>query len=90
MQRRKTIGNSFGFIDPSESRLRRDTDALNYPDGPYSAECVEEEFCELRLLGILGSCARPCNPSHLATLRNTAGLTSPYGKGVFGSNRRGK
>jgi hypothetical protein len=31
MQRRKTIGNSFGFIEPSESRLRRDTDALNYP-----------------------------------------------------------
>jgi hypothetical protein len=36
MQRRKTIGNSFGFIEPSESRLRRDTDALNYPNGPYS------------------------------------------------------
>jgi hypothetical protein len=31
MQRRKTIGNSFGFIEPSESRLGRDTDALNYP-----------------------------------------------------------
>jgi hypothetical protein len=22
---------------------------------PYSAECVEEEFCELRLYGVLGS-----------------------------------
>jgi hypothetical protein len=22
---------------------------------PYSPECVEEKFCELRLLGILGS-----------------------------------
>jgi hypothetical protein len=31
MQRSKTIGNSFGFIEPSESRLGRDTDALNYP-----------------------------------------------------------
>ena len=48
MQRRKTIGNSFGFIEPSESRLGRDTDALNYPNGPYSSECVELEFCELR------------------------------------------
>jgi hypothetical protein len=48
MQRRKTIGNSFGFIEPSESRLRRDTDALNYPNGPYSPECVEEEFSEVR------------------------------------------
>ena len=53
MQRRKTIGNSFGFIEPSESRLRRDTDALNYPNGPYSPECVEVEFCELRLEGVL-------------------------------------
>jgi hypothetical protein len=48
MQRRKTIGNSFGFIEPSESRLRRDTEALNYPNGPYSAECVEGEFSEVR------------------------------------------
>ena len=47
MQRRKTIGNSFGFIEPSESRLRRDTDALNYPNGPYSPECVEGKFCEV-------------------------------------------
>jgi hypothetical protein len=31
MQRRKTIGSSFGFIEPSESRLGRGTDALNYP-----------------------------------------------------------
>ena len=51
MQRRKTIGNSFGFIEPSESRLGRDTDALNYPNGPYSSECVEGEFCELRREG---------------------------------------
>jgi hypothetical protein len=55
MQRRKTIGNSFGFIEPSEGRLRRDTDALNYPNGPYSPECVEDEFCELRLYGVLRS-----------------------------------
>jgi hypothetical protein len=48
MQRRKTIGNSFGFIEPSESRLRRDTDALNYPNGPYSPECMEGKFSELR------------------------------------------
>jgi hypothetical protein len=48
MQRSKTIGNSFGFIEPSESRLRRDTDALNYPNGPYSSECVEGEFSEVR------------------------------------------
>ena len=26
---------------------------------------MEYEFCELRLLGILGSCASPCNPSYL-------------------------
>jgi hypothetical protein len=58
MQRRKTIGNSFGFIEPSESRLGRDTDALNYPNGPYSSECVEGEFCELRLLGLLRSSRR--------------------------------
>jgi hypothetical protein len=49
MQRRKTIGNSFGYIEPSESRLRRDTDALNYPNGPYSPECVEGEFSEVRI-----------------------------------------
>ena len=58
MQRRKTIGNSFGFIEPSESRLRRDTDALNYPNGPYSPECVEVEFCELRRHGVLGGSLR--------------------------------
>src|SRR5919112_5914280 len=44
---------------------------------PYSPKCVEGEFCELRLLGILGSCASPCNASYLTTLRNTAGLISP-------------
>jgi hypothetical protein len=49
MQRSKTIGNSFGFIEPSESRLRRDTDALNYPNGPYSPECVEVEFSEVHI-----------------------------------------
>src|SRR5215208_6788853 len=33
-------------------------------------------------MGILGSCARPCNPSYLSSLFNTAGLTSPvtYGR----------
>jgi hypothetical protein len=41
MQRRTTIGNSFGFTEPSESRLRCDTDALNYPNGPYSPTFVE-------------------------------------------------
>ena len=49
MQSRKTIGNSFGFIEPSESRLRHYTDALNYPNGPYSPECVEVEFSEVHL-----------------------------------------
>jgi hypothetical protein len=49
MRRRKTIGNSFGFIEPSESRLRRDTDALNYLNGPYSSKCVEGEFFEVGL-----------------------------------------
>jgi hypothetical protein len=48
MQRSKTIGNSFAFIELSESRLGRDTAALNYPNGPYSPECVEEEFSEVR------------------------------------------
>jgi hypothetical protein len=46
-QRRKTIGNSFGFIEPSESRLRRDTDALNYPNKPCSAKRVEWGFSEV-------------------------------------------
>ncbi len=32
---------------------------------------------ELRMYVVLGSCVRPCNLSYLATLRNTAGLTSP-------------
>jgi hypothetical protein len=34
-----------------------------YPAGgdlsPYAPECVEEEFCELRLLRILGRSAQP-------------------------------
>jgi hypothetical protein len=61
MQRRKTIGNSFGFIEPSESRLRRDTDALNYPNGPYSPECVEVEFyeVELPLYGVIRRSPKP-------------------------------
>jgi hypothetical protein len=41
MQRRRTIGDSFGFIEPSESSLRRESAALNYPNGHYSPECVE-------------------------------------------------
>jgi hypothetical protein len=45
MQRKKTIGNSFGFIEPSESRLRRDTDALNYPQWTL--------FIGVRRIGIL-------------------------------------
>jgi hypothetical protein len=38
---------------------------------------------ELRITEILGSCVRPCNPSYLISLYNTAGLTSPalWGKG---------
>src|SRR5215204_7520634 len=32
------------------------------------------EFSEVRIQGILGSCARPCNPSYLAALRDTARL----------------
>jgi hypothetical protein len=40
----------------------------------YSPKCLEGEFCELRLLGVLGSCARLCNPSHLSSLVNWAGL----------------
>jgi hypothetical protein len=63
MQRRKTIRNSFGFIEPSESRLRRDTDALNYPNGPYSPECVEEEFCEVHLARV-GPCSSTPRPAH--------------------------
>ena len=59
MQSRKTIGNSFGFIEPSESRLRHNTDALNYPNGPYSAECVEEQFCDLPHYGVLPSSRPP-------------------------------
>jgi hypothetical protein len=38
---------------------------------------MEGKFCELRQIGFLGSCASPCNTSYLATLPNTAGLTSP-------------
>src|SRR5829696_6277044 len=34
-------------------------------------------FSEVRFKGVLGSCARPCNPSYLYSLYNTAGLTSP-------------
>jgi hypothetical protein len=64
MQRRKTIGNSFRFIEPRKSRLRRDTDALDFPNGPYSPECVEGIFCELRRDGVLRSsscgCSRNC------------------------------
>ena len=45
--------------------------------GWYSPKCVEDEFCELRLYRILGSCASPCSHSYLSSLRNTAGLTSP-------------
>jgi hypothetical protein len=57
MQRRKTIGNSFGFIEASESRLRRDTDALNYLNEPYSPKCVEGVFSEVELpfYGVLRS-----------------------------------
>jgi hypothetical protein len=57
---------SFGPRDPSTRGVLR-----------YSRECVEVEFCELRHNGVLGSCARPCNPAYLVALYNAAGLTSP-------------
>src|SRR5215208_5095798 len=47
----------------------------------YSPECVEGEFYEVRGDGVLGSCAKPCNPSYLTSLCNTAGLTSPALRG---------
>jgi hypothetical protein len=47
----------------------------------HSPECVEKEFCELRLLGILRSSSKHSSPIHrrvLTWLRwSTAGLTSP-------------
>ena len=56
MQRRKTIGNSFGFIEPSESRLRRDTGALNYPQWTL--------LTRVRGIRILGSSyPRSCIPT---------------------------
>jgi hypothetical protein len=46
----------------------------------------EGEFSEvgLRLKGILGSCASPCNPSYLSSLVNWAGLSRvpPFGMGA--------
>ena len=33
-------------------------------------------FTQFPAIGVLGSCASPCNPSYLTSLINTAGLTS--------------
>src|SRR5215213_9929717 len=44
----------------------------------------EGVFSEVRGDGVLGSCVRPCYPSYLATLRNTAGADHPaldHGRG---------
>src|SRR5829696_692407 len=40
----------------------------------YSPECVEDEFCEVRIRTILRSCACLCNPSYLPLLYNWTGL----------------
>ena len=60
MQRRKTIGNSFGFIEPSESRLRRDTDALNYPQWTLFTGVRGIEILRTSPFGVSAKFANPC------------------------------
>jgi hypothetical protein len=52
-----TLQPAVGALILAFNEARADETSM-IPFGAYSPECVEEEFCELRLLGILGSWPR--------------------------------
>src|SRR5829696_2584074 len=58
---RKSIRSSFASR-PSLELYETDRGYSNTGSCPYSLNVVEKEFCELRLLGILGSCAFRLSP----------------------------
>ena len=56
---------------------RRESVATNTNGSVRNGAIVRRNSREILIIAILGSCASPCNPSHLATLRNTARLITP-------------
>jgi hypothetical protein len=70
---------------------RHDQDAIgkNFMEPRlYSPDCLEGKFCELRIMGILGSCARPCNPLILTFVDQLGGanhlVSRPLGNEATG------
>src|SRR5215218_6428598 len=61
------------FVAPSCSKALR----LATLQLPEKFSPIGPRQTELRLNGVLGSCASPCHPSYLTTLRNTVGLITP-------------
>jgi hypothetical protein len=74
-QPRRTDTPDASSISVTQGPETHESPAL--PLYPYSPECVEGEFSEVRLYGVLRSCAGSCNPSYLTTLHNSAGPTDP-------------